>query len=47
MHAWLGVRDVLKDYVFNVVVRSYMQLLVELALIVDLIWMVTILIKMN
>jgi succinate dehydrogenase / fumarate reductase membrane anchor subunit len=47
MHAWLGVRDVLKDYVFNVVVRSYLQLLVELALIVDLIWLVTILIKMK
>lgn len=47
MHAWLGVRDVLKDYIFNVAVRSYLQLLVDMALIVDLIWMVTILIKMK
>jgi succinate dehydrogenase / fumarate reductase, membrane anchor subunit len=44
MHAWLGVRDVLKDYVFNVVVRSYMQLLVELASLINLAWLVTILI---
>ncbi|MDP3608607.1 MAG: succinate dehydrogenase, hydrophobic membrane anchor protein [Methylophilus sp.] len=47
MHAWLGVRDVLKDYVFNLTLRSYLQLLVELALIVDLIWLVMILMNLN
>jgi succinate dehydrogenase / fumarate reductase membrane anchor subunit len=47
MHAWLGVRDVLKDYIFNVTVRSYLQLLVELALIIDLTWMAFILVEMK
>ncbi len=47
MHARLGVRDVLKDYVFNLTLRSYLQLLVELALMVDLIWLVMILMNLN
>lgn len=47
MHAWLGVRDVLKDYIFNVTVRSYLQLLVELVLIIDLTWMAFILVEMK
>jgi succinate dehydrogenase / fumarate reductase membrane anchor subunit len=47
MHAWLGVRDVLKDYIFNVTVRFYLQLLVEVALIVDFTWMAFILIEMK
>ncbi|MDX1915026.1 MAG: succinate dehydrogenase, hydrophobic membrane anchor protein [Methylophilus sp.] len=38
MHAWLGVSNVLKDYIFNVTLRAYLQILVELMLIVDLIW---------
>lgn len=38
MHAWLGVRDVLKDYVFNATLRAYMQLLVDIALIGYLVW---------
>ncbi|OYY50653.1 MAG: succinate dehydrogenase, hydrophobic membrane anchor protein [Methylophilaceae bacterium 17-44-8] len=47
MHAWLGVRDVLKDYVANLTVRSYLQLLVELALIVDLVWLMMILMNLR
>lgn len=38
MHAWLGVRDVLKDYIFNVTLRGYLQLLVDVVLIIDLAW---------
>ncbi|MFM9835351.1 MAG: succinate dehydrogenase, hydrophobic membrane anchor protein [Methylophilaceae bacterium] len=39
MHAWLGVRDVLKDYVFNQTVRGYMQAGVDILLIVYVVWM--------
>ena len=38
MHAWLGVRDVLKDYIFNVTLRGYLQLLVDIVLMMDLAW---------
>jgi succinate dehydrogenase / fumarate reductase, membrane anchor subunit len=38
IHAWLGVSNVFKDYIFNPTLRSYMQLLAELMLIADLIW---------
>lgn len=37
-HAWLGVRDVLKDYVPNVKVRMVLLKLVVLALWVYLVW---------
>ena len=43
MHAWLGVADVLKDYVFNKVLRGYMQLAVDIALVLYLFWLVYIL----
>lgn len=43
MHAWLGVADVLKDYVFNKVLRAYMQLAVDIALVLYLFWLVYIL----
>jgi succinate dehydrogenase / fumarate reductase membrane anchor subunit len=38
MHAWLGVADVLKDYVFNKTLRSYLQIAVDIALIGYLFW---------
>lgn len=38
MHAWLGVRDVLRDYVFNADWRNYMQLVVDILLIFYLLW---------
>lgn len=38
MHAWLGVADVLKDYVFNKKLRGYMQIVVDIVLIVYLFW---------
>lgn len=38
MHAWLGVRDVLKDYVFNLKLRAVLQTLVDMSLIVYLGW---------
>jgi succinate dehydrogenase / fumarate reductase membrane anchor subunit len=43
MHAWLGVADVLKDYVFNIVLRAYLQMLVDIALIAYLVWLTSIL----
>lgn len=43
MHAWLGVADVLKDYVFNKKLRAYMQMAVDIALVVYLFWLVYIL----
>jgi succinate dehydrogenase / fumarate reductase, membrane anchor subunit len=38
MHAWLGVADVLKDYVFNKTLRGYMQIIVDILLLVYLAW---------
>ena len=38
MHAWVGVRDVLRDYVFNQALRGYMQIIVDLLLVVYLVW---------
>lgn len=43
MHAWLGVADVLKDYVFNKVIRAYLQMAVDIALIAYLFWLTSIL----
>ena len=45
MHAWLGVSDVLKDYVFNKTLRAYMQIAVDVALITYLLWLIFILWK--
>lgn len=36
VHAWLGVRDVFKDYVFNLKLRASMQIVVDLLLIIYL-----------
>lgn len=38
MHAWLGVRDVFKDYIFNLGLRAVLQVLVDVLLIIYLGW---------
>ncbi|MGB2832052.1 MAG: succinate dehydrogenase, hydrophobic membrane anchor protein [Methylotenera sp.] len=38
MHAWLGVADVLKDYVFNKTLRAYLQMAVDILLMVYWVW---------
>ena len=43
MHAWLGVADVLQDYVFNKTLRAYMQMAVDIALVGYLFWLMFIL----
>ncbi|MES2579793.1 MAG: succinate dehydrogenase, hydrophobic membrane anchor protein [Pseudomonadota bacterium] len=43
MHAWLGVADVLKDYVFNKPLRAYLQMVVDVALMLYLFWIIYIL----
>jgi succinate dehydrogenase / fumarate reductase membrane anchor subunit len=43
MHAWLGIRDVMRDYVRNIVLRGYLQLLMEIMLAIYLIWLAVIL----
>lgn len=43
MHAWLGVADVLKDYVFNRALRAYLQMAVDVALMLYLFWITYIL----
>jgi len=43
MHAWLGVADVLKDYVFNKTLRAYLQMAVDIALVIYLCWLMFIL----
>ncbi len=40
VHAWLGVADVLKDYIFNTVLRAYLQMAVDIALIIYLFWLI-------
>jgi succinate dehydrogenase / fumarate reductase membrane anchor subunit len=43
MHAWLGVSDVLQDYVFNKTLRGYMQIAVDITLVTYLFWLMFIL----
>ena len=43
MHAWLGVADVLQDYVFNKKLRATMQIGVDALLIAYLFWLTFIL----
>ncbi len=38
MHAWLGVRDVFKDYIFNLKLRAVMQILIDVLLVIYLYW---------
>lgn len=42
-HAWLGVRDVMRDYVKNIALRRYLQLLMEALLAVYVLWLAYIL----
>ena len=39
MHAWLGVRDVLRDYVFNQGLRGYLQIIVDVLLVIYFVWL--------
>lgn len=43
MHAWLGVRDVFKDYIANLKLRAFMQIVVDMLLVFYLGWSVFIL----
>jgi len=38
MHAWLGVRDVLRDYVYNLTLRAFFQIVIDLLLALYLVW---------
>ena len=38
-HAWIGVSDVFKDYVFNTTLRAYMQIFVDILLLIYLFWL--------
>jgi succinate dehydrogenase / fumarate reductase membrane anchor subunit len=38
IHAWLGVSDVFKDYIFNKKLRAYLQAIVDILLLVYLAW---------
>lgn len=42
-HAWVGVRDVLRDYIFNQTLRGYLQVLVDVLLVVYVVWLAIIL----
>ena len=42
-HAWVGVRDVMRDYVFNVNLRNKMQIGVDILLVAYLVWATAIL----
>ncbi len=43
MHAWLGIRDVMRDYVKNIMLRGCLQLLMEILLAIYLVWLAVIL----
>jgi succinate dehydrogenase / fumarate reductase, membrane anchor subunit len=38
IHAWLGVSDVFKDYVFNRKLRVVLQIIVDILLLIYLVW---------
>lgn len=38
IHAWIGIKDVFRDYVPNFTMRNYLQVLVELVLLASLAW---------
>lgn len=46
-HAWLGVSDVLKDYIFNKKIRAYLQIVVDTLLAIYLAWISIILWNIN
>jgi succinate dehydrogenase / fumarate reductase membrane anchor subunit len=39
LHAWIGVRDVLRDYVSNQTLRTYLQIVVDLLLVAYIAWL--------
>lgn len=39
VHAWVGVRDVLRDYIFNQTLRKYLQIIVDLLLVAYVVWL--------
>ena len=39
VHAWIGVRDVLRDYIFNQTLRTYLQVMVDLLLVIYEVWL--------
>jgi len=39
IHAWVGVRDVMRDYVSNVGLRHFMQLIVDILLVGYVVWL--------
>jgi len=39
IHAWVGVRDVLRDYIFNQTLRTYLQIGVDLLLVAYVVWL--------
>ncbi len=46
IHAWLGVSDVFKDYVFNLKLRAVLQMIVDILLVIYLAWISIILWKL-
>ncbi len=46
MHAWLGVSDVFKDYIFNKKLRAVLQVIVDILLVIYLVWISIILWKL-
>lgn len=42
IHAWLGVRDVLRDYIFNRAVRAVLQWGVNLLIVFYMVWLLVI-----
>lgn len=47
LHAWIGVRDVLRDYIPHLKTRAVLQVLVDVTLLVDLFWIGRILWNIN
>lgn len=43
VHAWVGVRDVLRDYIFNQTLRTYLQIMVDILLVIYVVWLSVIL----
>ncbi len=39
VHAWVGVRDVLRDYIYNQTLRNYLQIAVDLLLVAYVVWL--------
>lgn len=42
LHAWIGVRDVLRDYVPSLRLRDVLQALIEVSLVAYVVWAISI-----